>query len=84
MTKINNNASLGDITDIIVTFLRLPKDKKIYYMNEFDDISRAKSLIKELNIELEIFKLDGKIEKEIKESFSKEQKEFVIKEKIKN
>lgn len=83
ITKINNNASLGDITDIIVTFLRLPKDKKIYYMNEFDDISRAKSLIKELNIELEIFKLDGKIEKEIKESFSKEQKEFVIKEKIK-
>lgn len=83
ITKINNSASLGDITDIVVTFLRLPKDKKIYYMNEFDDISRAKSLIKELNIELEIFKLDGKIEKEIKESFSKEQKEYVIKEKIK-
>lgn len=83
ITKINNSASLGDITDIVVTFLRLPKDKKIYYMNEFDDILRAKSLIKELNIELEIFKLDGKIEKEIKESFSKEQKEYVIKEKIK-
>lgn len=82
ITKINNNASLGDITDIVVTFLRLPKDKKIYYMNEFDDILRAKALIKELNIELEIFKLDGKIEKEIKESFAKEQKEFVIKERI--
>lgn len=51
-------------------------------MNEFDDILRAKSLIKEINIELEIFKLDGKIEKEIKESFAKEQKEFVIKERI--
>ena len=83
ITKINNSASLGDITDIVVTFLRLPKDKKIYYMNEFDDILRAKTLIKEINIELEIFKLDGKIEKEIKESFAKEQKEFVIKEKIK-
>ena len=82
ITKINNSASLGDITDIVVTFLRLPKDKKIYYMNEFDDILRAKALIKEINIELEIFKLDGKIEKEIKESFSKEQKEFVIKERI--
>lgn len=82
ITKINNSASLGDITDIVVTFLRLPKDKKIYYMNEFDDILRAKSLIKEINIELEIFKLDGKIEKEIKESFAKEQKEFVIKERI--
>lgn len=82
ITKINNSASLGDITDIVVTFLRLPKDKKIYYMNEFDDILRAKALIKELNIELEIFKLDGKIEKEIKESFAKEQKEFVIKERI--
>lgn len=82
ITKINNSASLGDITDIVVTFLRLPKDKKIYYMNEFDDILRAKALIKEINIELEIFKLDGKIEKEIKESFDKEQKEFVIKERI--
>ena len=78
ITKINNSASLGDITDIVVTFLRLPKDKKIYYMNEFDDILRAKALIKEINIELEIFKLDGKIEKEIKESFSKEQKELEI------
>lgn len=82
ITKINNSASLGNITDIVVTFLRLPKDKKIYYMNEFDDILRAKALIKEINIELEIFKLDGKIEKEIKESFAKEQKEFVIKERI--
>lgn len=82
ITKINNSASLGDITDIVVTFLRLPKDKKIYYMNEFDDVLRAKALIKEINIELEIFKLDGKIEKEIKESFAKEQKEFVIKERI--
>ena len=82
ITKINNSASLGDITDIVVTFLRLPKDKKIYYMNEFDDLLRAKALIKEINIELEIFKLDGKIEKEIKESFAKEQKEFVIKERI--
>lgn len=82
ITKINNSASLGDITDIVVTFLRLPRDKKIYYMNEFDDILRAKALIKEINIELEIFKLDGKIEKEIKESFAKEQKEFVIKERI--
>lgn len=82
ITKINNSASLGDITDIVVTFLRLPKDKKIYYMNEFDDILRAKALIKEINIELEIFKLDSKIEKEIKESFAKEQKEFVIKERI--
>lgn len=82
INKINNTTSLGEITDIVVTFLRLPQDKKIYFMNEFNDIARAKSLIKEINIELEIFKLDNKIEKEIKESFAKEQKEFVIKERI--
>ena len=82
INKINNTTSLGEITDIVVTFLRLPQDKKIYFMNEFNDIIRAKSLIKEINIELEIFKLDNKIEKEIKESFAKEQKEFVIKERI--
>lgn len=82
ISKISNCPSLGEVTDIIVTFLRLSKDKKIYYMNEFDDVLRAKSLIKEINIELEIFKLDGKIEKEIKEQFAREQKEFVIKQKI--
>ena len=82
ISKISNCSSLGEVTDIIVTFLRMPKDKKIYYMNEFDDALRAKSLIKEINIELEIFKLDGKIEKEIKEQFAREQKEFVIKQKI--
>lgn len=82
ISKVSNCSSLGEVTDIIVTFLRMPKDKKIYYMNEFDDALRAKSLIKEINIELEIFKLDGKIEKEIKEQFAREQKEFVIKQKI--
>lgn len=82
ISKISSCSSLGEVTDIIVTFLRMPKDKKIYYMNEFDDALRAKSLIKEINIELEIFKLDGKIEKEIKEQFAREQKEFVIKQKI--
>lgn len=81
LNKIST-ASIDDLTDLVVSFLKFPKEKRIYYMNEFDANARAKSLIKELNVELEMLKLSAKIDYEIKEEFAKEQKEFIIKQKI--
>ena len=57
-------------------------DKKILYMNEFDENIRAKMLIKDLNLELEVIELNNKIDDEIRENFEHEQKEFLIKAKI--
>lgn len=82
LSKINEESTLDELTDIIVNFLKLPIDKKITYMNEFNEVERAKMLIKDISIELEILSLDHKIDNEIRDSLEKEQKEFLIKNKI--
>lgn len=82
LSKINDNISLDELTDIIVNFMKFSIDKKILYMNEFDEIVRAKMLIKDINVELEILSLDHKIDNEIRNNLEQEQKEFIIKSKI--
>lgn len=82
LSKIKEELTLDELTDIIVNFLKFPIDKKIAYMNEFNEVERAKMLIKDISIELEILSLDHKIDNEIRDSLEKEQKEFLIKNKI--
>ena len=70
------------LTDIIAAFLPMEQIKKLEYMNEFDYIKRAENLIKDLNIELEVINLDARIDDEIREKFEKEQRDYILKEKI--
>ena len=81
-STIENITDLDLLTDIIVSFLPMDQTKKLTYMNEFDYIKRAENLIKDINIELEVLNLDTKIDDEIREKFEKEQRDFILKEKI--
>ena len=65
LSKIKEELTLDELTDIIVNFLKFPIDNKIAYMNEFNEVERAKMLIKDISIELEILSLDHKIDNEI-------------------
>ena len=81
-SSIENETDLDILTDIIVGFLPMDQSKKLVYMNEFNYIKRAENLIKDINIELEVINLDTKIDDEIREAFEKEQRDFILKEKI--
>ena len=81
-SSIEHENDLDILTDIIVTFLPMDLNKKLLYMNEFNYIKRAENLIKDINIELEVINLDTKIDDEIREKFEKEQRDFILKEKI--
>lgn len=81
-SSIENIVDLDILTDIIVSFLPLEQNKKLIYMNEFNYIKRAEDLIRDINIELEVINLDTKIDDEIREKFEKEQRDFILKEKI--
>ena len=81
-SSIDNVTDLDLITDIIVTFLPMDLNKKLNYMNEFNYIHRAENLIEDIKIELEVINLDTKIEDEIREKFEKEQRDYILKEKI--
>ena len=81
-STIDSIDDLDMLTDIVVSFLPIDQNKKLSYMNEFDYIKRAKNLISDLTIELEVINLDSKIDDEIREKFEKEQKDYILKEKI--
>lgn len=82
LSKINDKLSLDELTDLIVNFLKFPIDRKNAYMSEFNEVNRAKMLIKDISVELEIVSLDHKIDNEIRSTFEKEQREYLIKNKI--
>ena len=73
---------LDMLTDIVANFLPLDRKKKNDYMNEFDYVVRAENLVKEINLEIEVLNLEDKIEEEIRDSFDKEQREYIVKQKI--
>ena len=81
-SSIENVTDLDMLTDIIVSFLPMDQSKKLIYMNEFNYIKRAENLIKDINIELEVINLDTRIDDEIREKFEKEQRDYILKEKI--
>ena len=81
-SSIENVTDLDILTDIIVSFLPMDQSKKLIYMNEFNYIKRAENLIKDINIELEVINLDTRIDDEIREKFEKEQRDYILKEKI--
>ncbi len=82
ITKVNAAKNLDEVTDLIVNFMHFPLDKTINYMNEFDETLRAKMLIKDISIELEVIELNNKIDNDIRQSIEQEQKDFLIKTKI--
>ncbi len=82
ISKLNNAKNLDEVTDLALNFMHFPLEKTINYMNEFNETIRAKMLIKDINVELEVLELNNKIDNEIRQTMEQEQKEFLIKTKI--
>ncbi len=82
---INDVKSISDldrITDIIVSFIPLSIDKKIMYMEEINALHRANALVYDLGIELQVAKLDNRLDDVLREDFERNQKEFILREKL--
>jgi len=83
MSQLKGNMSLDKVTDLVGNFLDLSFEKKLALMLDSSPISRSKFLIKELSIESAVFDIEGHIETEIKTTMDNEQKEYILKEKLK-
>lgn len=75
--------NLDRLTDTICSFMPLSFNKKLEYIEEINALYRARNLLKDIKIELEVLKLDAKIEAELEHSLEESQKEFILKERIK-
>ena len=81
-STIANITDLDMLTDIIANFLPMDINKKKEYMNEFDYILRANNLIRDINVELEVINIENKVDDEIRENMSKENRDYILRQKI--
>lgn len=82
LANVGNIDNLGELTDLVATFIPLSIDKKIEYMEEVNVYNRANKLIYDLAVELEILDLDQKLEERLRKELEKNQKEFILREKL--
>lgn len=80
---LKNETDINKITDQIALFLPLSIEKKLEYMEEINALKRAHRLIKDINLEIEIILLDEQIEENLSTELENTQKEFILREKIK-
>lgn len=82
INDINKIDNLSDLTDFIVANMPLSLLRKREYINETSAIKRCEMIIQDINKELEISKLEKKIDDKLSYEIEKSQKEYVLREKI--
>ncbi len=81
-STIANITDLDMLTDVVVNFLAIDETKKREYMNEFDYLTRANNLVKDINLELDVLNIENKVNDEIKENLSKQERDYILRQKI--
>lgn len=80
---LNKESNLDIITDTIVSYLPFDINKKLEYMQNINPLKRAKSLIVDINEEIKLLEIDEELDDKVNKSFSIDQKNFILKEKLK-
>ena len=83
VSSIESSNNLNSITDIIASFLNFDVSKKLFYIETINAYTRAENLIIDINNEIDILKLEEEIDEKVSESISNNQKEYILREKIK-
>ena len=83
ITKINEENSLENLTDIIVNVLPLKFEDKYIFIEETDKIKRCDYLIDLLQREKNIGSIEKDLEEKLKISLDEAQKEYVLRERLK-
>lgn len=81
-TNINACSSISNLTDLVASSLQLEYDKKLRYLIEVNPIVRAKMLLDDMQQDLEIMELEKKIDEELSKDLEKNQRDFILREKI--
>ena len=81
--RISGVNSLARLTDIVVSELPFEYADKLKYIEICNPMNRVKNIIHDLNREMETVKLENQIDEDLKERLDEEQKNYILKEKIK-
>ena len=80
---IKDNDNLDQVTDTIASYLPFNINKKLEYMQNINPVNRAKSLIKDMTDDLKDIDLDNELENKVSDNLIKDQREYLLKEKLK-
>ena len=82
LSSVKDLNDIAQITDMIVSFMPFAIEKKLLYMQEMNALHRANALVYDLSIELQVAQLDSKLDDALRDDFERNQKEFVLREKM--
>lgn len=80
---ILSTSDIGELIDTVTSKFPFTYDEKIKYINECDDDKRFKMLIRDIGNKLEAQKIESEIEFSLTNKLDMEQREYVLREKIK-
>lgn len=81
--RIDGIKYLGTLSDIITSELPISYLNKYKYIHDINPMNRARMLIEDLNKEIETIKLEDTFEEDLKKTLDNNQKEYILKEKLK-
>ena len=83
LALIVNSTNLSKMTDIIAPYLPIEPKRLNEYLEETKQTSRAKYILEDLYKEKELYEIDKKIDANVKKNIDNNQKEFILREKLK-
>lgn len=83
LALIINSTDISKMTDIIAPFLPIENNRLKQYLEETQSTIRAKMILEDIYKEKELYEIDKKIDADIKKTLDDNQKEFILREKIK-
>lgn len=83
MKNLEDCTDLSVITDVITSFMPFKFIKKLEYMECINPLTRASNLINDLQEEINISNIDKELDEKLHESLEQGQREYILKEKLK-
>ena len=83
LSLLINCTNLDESTDVVATNLSLRQDRLYEYLKENDCSKRVKMLLEDIYKEQDMFQIEKDIDGQVKKQLDDSQKEFILREKIK-
>jgi ATP-dependent Lon protease len=82
ISQVEDSKSLSCTTDIIVNHLQISIDRKLEYIGCSDPLLRTKMILEDIYRDEESYQIEDRIDTLVKEEMDKNQKEYILKEKL--
>ncbi len=83
LSLISNVTDLSKMSDMVAPNLLVDNDRLMEYLYEIDSVKRSEMILEDIYQEEEMFDIEKEIDLKVRKSIDENQKEFLLREKIK-